>query len=109
MTDWITDADVRSALGLVPADIADDAWLSLCTVAVNRFVDDTRPVPLPPGGHVVDGRTRWGAVQLATRWYSRRNAQDVAAYAELGGPPPSVDRDIEISLQINRYFGPAVA
>jgi hypothetical protein len=112
MTDWISEEDVRAALGLDPADAADDAWLTLCTLAVNQFVDDTRPVaPVtdPPTPVEVDGRTKWGAVQLATRWYSRRNSSDVSAFVELGGPPPSIDRDIEITLGLNRFYGPVVA
>lgn len=109
MTEWITVADVRSALGLDPADVSDDEWLALTTSAVNRFVDDTRPTPSPDGGWVVDDRTRWGAVQLATRWYSRRNSSDVAAFVELGGTPPSIDRDVEVSLRLGRFYGPAVA
>lgn len=110
MVTWITEDDVRSALGIDPVDVSDDEWLTLTTAAVNRFVDDTRPAPPPEGGWVVDDRTRWGAVQLATRWYSRRNAQDVAAYAEYAGaPPPAMDRDIEIALGLNRHYGPVVA
>ena len=109
MTEWITEADVRAALGLDPADTADSAWLTLVTAAVNRFVDDTRPRPVPEGGWPVDDRTRWGAVQLGTRWYSRRNAIDVAAYEQFGAPPPAIDRDIEIALQLNRHYGPVVA
>jgi hypothetical protein len=117
MTEWITEDDVQAALGLSDEDLAavptDAAWLTLTTAAVNRFVDDTRPtvldadgIPIPP---VVDDRTKWGAVQLATRWFSRRNSNDISAFVELGGPPPSIDRDIEISLQLNRFYGPAIA
>lgn len=112
VTEWITEDDVQAALGLSDEDLAavptDAAWLTLTTTAVNRFVDDTRasPAVYPV---VVDDRTRWGAVQLATRWFSRRNSNDISAFVELGGPPPSIDRDIEISLQLNRFYGPAIA
>lgn len=109
MAEWITEDDVKSALGIDPADVSDQEWLTLCTAAVNRFVDDTRPTPPPEGGWVVDDRTRWGAVQLATRWYSRRNSNDLSAFVEMGGPPPSIDRDIEVALRINRYYGAVVA
>ena len=108
MTDWISSDDVRPVLGLDPGDTSDDAWLDLCVAAVNRFIDDTRP-PAPEGGWVVDDRTKWGGVQLATRWFSRRNSNDISAFVELGGPPPSIDRDVEVALRINRYFGPVVA
>jgi hypothetical protein len=115
MINWITVDQVRAALGLDPADTADDEWLELCVAGVNQFVTDTRPDPdpnlvvshpmvLPP-----DGRTTWGAVQLATRWYARRNSTEVSAFVEMGGPPPSIDRDIEVALQVGRYFRPVVA
>lgn len=113
MTEWTTVDVVRDALGLDPGDVADDDWLQLVVDGVNQFVDDTRVIiyddsgaPVPP---VVDMRTRWGATQLATRWFSRRNSNDLSAFVELGGPPPSIDRDIEVALQINRYYGPVVA
>ncbi len=112
-TEWTTVDQVKGALGIPPANTTDDDWLTLVVTGVNQLVDDTRKVvvdddgaPVPP---VVDGRTQWGAVQLATRWYGRRNSGDIAAYVELGGPPPSIDRDIEVALQIGRYFRPAVA
>lgn len=107
MTEWIDSDDVRTALGLAPGDVSDDAWLDMCVAAVNQFVDDTRPVGINPPE--VDGRTQWGAVQLATRWFSRRNSNDISAFVEYGGPPPSIDRDVEVALQINRYFGPVIA
>lgn len=113
VTEWITVDQVKGALGIPLADTTDDDWLTLCVAGVNQLVDDTRRVmldddgtPVPP---TVDGRTSWGATQLATRWYARRNSTDVSAFVELGGPPPSIDRDIEVALQINRYFRPAVA
>ena len=104
-TEWITSAQVRTALGLDPADTADDDWLDLVVAGVNQLITDTRtdPEALP------DSRTTWGGLQLATRWYSRRNSTDLSAFVELGGPPPSIDRDIEVALRIGRYYGPAVA
>jgi hypothetical protein len=113
VTEWTTVDKVRAALGLDAGDVTDDTWLQSVVEGVNTLVDDTRqPVydadgnPVPP---VVDGRTSWGATQLATRWFSRRNSNDITAFVELGGPPPSIDRDVELALQINRYYGPAIA
>lgn len=113
MTSWTTDSQVKDALGIGPSDTVDEAWISACVAASNQFVDDTRPTvvgddgnPVPP---VIDPRTSWGATQLATRWYARRNSTDVSAFVELGGPPPSIDRDIEVTLRVGRYFRPAVA
>lgn len=110
MTDWTTRDDVRDALGLDPADTVDDAWLDQVVAAVNQFVDDTRPPLVDPDVPVeVDPRTAWGATQLGTRWYSRRNSNDLSAFAEFGGVPPSIDRDIAVALRIDRYFRAVVA
>lgn len=112
MTDWITEEDLKSALGLEPADTADDEWLTRCVAAVNAFVDETRKPPILPGDPAPDylnPKTVWGALQLGTRWYSRRNSNDLSAFAELGGVPPSIDRDIAVALEVDRYFRPAVA
>jgi hypothetical protein len=100
----ITADEVKEALGIPPGDSIDDAWITQCTAAVNQLVLDLRPDAVD-----TDERIRWGALQLATRWYSRRNSSDVSAFVELGGPPPSIDRDVEVSLRIGRYFHPAVA
>jgi len=105
MTDWITIDDAKLSIGIPLSDTTDDAWLTLCVSAVNQFVTDTRVGPYvdPP---VANGRIEWGASQLASRWYSRRNSVDISAFVEMGGPPPSIDRDIEIALQVGRYYGP---
>lgn len=113
MTDWTTTDQVKAALGLEPADVVDDGWLEAVVSGVNQLVDDTRP-PDPEVNPLIaspppNPRTSWGATQLATRWYSRRNSTEVSAFVELGGPPPSIDRDIEIALEIGRYFRPVVA
>ena len=105
MTAWIDTEDVKNALGLDPSDTVDAEWLKNVVRGVNRLVDDTRA----DGNCLPDDRTKWGATQLATRWYGRRNAQDIAAFAEFGGPPPAIDRDIEIALRIGRYYPPTVA
>ena len=109
--EFIDVDDVRAALGFDPTDIADDAWLILVVDAVNQFVSDSRADLFDPesGTWLADGRTVWGAVQLATRWYGRRNSQDIAAFAELGGPPPSIDRDIAVALRVDRYYRVVVA
>jgi hypothetical protein len=107
VTDWVTPEDAKAALGIPVADTTDDHWLAMCCDGVNRLVDDTRAEPTvdPPD----NSRAVWGATQLVTRWYSRRNSTEVSAFVELGGPPPSIDRDIEIALEIGRYFRPVVA
>jgi hypothetical protein len=115
MTDWTTTDQVKAALGLDPADGVDDGWLEAVVSGVNQVVDDTRPPPAtdPVTGQPIalppNPRTSWGATQLATRWYSRRNSTEVSAFVELGGPPPSIDRDIEVALEIGRHFRPVVA
>jgi len=102
---WVTFDQAKNALGIPPHDTTDDVWIQLCVDGVNQLVWDTRkPTAVPP-----NARTTWGAVQLVTRWSARRNSSDISAFVELGGPPPSIDRDIEVALEINRYYGPAVA
>jgi hypothetical protein len=105
MTEYVTVDQVKAALGIPPYDTLDDEWLELCVAGVNQFVTDTREDPAA----APEGRVTWGAVQLATRWYSRRNSTEVSAFVELGGPPPSIDRDIEVALEVGRHFRPAVA
>lgn len=105
MTEYVTVDGAKLALGIPPSDTTDDAWLQSCVDGVNQFVTDTRSDPEAPA----DARTTWGATQLVTRWYSRRNSNDVSAFVELGGPPPSIDRDIEIALQVGRAFRPVIA
>lgn len=109
-TEWVTVTGAKQALGLQPADTRDDLWLVKCVDAVNRYVDDTRPAP-PVVEETLNPRTAWGALQLVTRWYSRRNSGDdsSAAFVEFGGAPPAIDRDIELALQTGRYAGPVVA
>jgi hypothetical protein len=99
---FVTVAQAKSALGIPVHDTIDDDWITLCVSAVNTFVSQTRSDLTD----IDDDRVRWGAVQLVTRWYARRNSTDVSAFTEMGGPPPSVDRDIAIALQINYNFGP---
>lgn len=105
MVEYVTIDQAKLALGIPTADTVDDAWLQSCVDGVNQLVSDTRADPEAE----TDARTTWGATQLVTRWYSRRNSTEVSAFVELGGPPPSIDRDVEISLGIGRYFRPVVA
>ena len=56
-----------------------------------------------------DPRVTLGATMLATRWYKRRGSEEISAFTEFGGPPPTVDKDVETLLQINRAFRPVVA
>jgi hypothetical protein len=108
-TSWTTRNSTKFALGLKPADTVDDWWIDTCVKAANRYVDDTRAGTMPDTGWTVDERTSLGATMLASRWYSRRGSGDVSAFAEFGGPPPSIDRDVEMQLQVGRFFGPVVA
>ena len=56
-----------------------------------------------------DARVALGATMLASRWYKRRGSDEIAAFTEFGGPPPTVDKDVETLLQINRAFRPVVS
>lgn len=97
--------DVKGALGLAPADTTDEQWLALVVDGVNAYVAGVRPDVADPW----PGQIQWGAIQLATRWYSRRNANEISAFTEFGGPPPAIDRDIEAALGIGRFYGPVIA
>lgn len=111
-TEWVTVTEAKQeVLGLEPADQVDDLWLNRCVAAVNQYVDDTRPAPAPSGGYDKDARTVWGALQLVSRWYSRRNSPNdsAAQFVEFGGAPPAIDRDIELALRLGRYSDPVVA
>ena len=108
-TEWVTFTDAKEAVGLDPTDEHDDNWLTKVVGAVNRYVDETRPVPKPDGGYEVDDRTALGALNLATRWFSRRNSDAVAQFVESGGAVAPIDRDIEMQLGTGRYTGPVVA
>lgn len=101
--EWVTLEQAKLALSIT--DTIDDEWLQLCIDGVNQLITDTRSDP----DQLNNGRITWGGVQLVTRWYARRNSSDISAFVEMGGPPPSIDRDIEVALQIGRYYGPAVA
>lgn len=126
---WIAVAQLIQSLGVTPASGVDREWADLTVKAVNRFIRDTRPdLPYPTAirlsgqfskqfsgqfnnsdGTVIDGNPRitMGALMLAQAWYSRRGTgQDIAEYAELGGPPPSISRDIEVMLGIGYHFDP---
>jgi hypothetical protein len=103
-TAFVSVEDVKLSLGLGAYDTVDDEWLALVVRAVNLLVSQMRPDATSG-----DDRVRLGATMLAQRLYARRNAGEVAAFAEFGGPPPTVDRDIEFLLEVNRGFRPVVA
>lgn len=109
MAEWVTFNDAKTAVGLDLGDDRDDVWLTRVVAAVNTYVDDTRPDTMPSAGFVVDDRTALGALNLATRWFSRRNSDAVAQFVESGGAVPPIDRDVEMQLQIGRYAPPVVA
>jgi hypothetical protein len=107
VTDYAEIGAVKKALGLSQFDVVDDDWLTQVVEATNIFVNQARPDlsdTLTP-----DGRMVLGATMLATRWYSRRNGQEIAALNEFGTAPPSIDRDIEAILGIGRAHRPVVA
>lgn len=107
MVQYTSVDQIKAALGLSSFDVVDDAWLTEVAAAVNIFVNKARPDQAevdPPDGDMVLGST-----MLGTRWYTRRNATEVAALNEFGTAPPSIDRDIETMLGIGRAHRPVVA
>ena len=109
VADWISEDDVKAALGLDPERRRDDEWLTLCTAAVNRFVDDTRPTPPPEGAG--SSTTAPGGARCSSRPGGSPDATATTCprSSSSAGPRRAIDRDIEISLRINRYYGPAIA
>jgi hypothetical protein len=121
MADWLDITDVKSFLGLTPADVYDDEALSNAVIAAEPFVQRARPDAFeliagsdPPAA---DFTTQPGpdayfaAIQLAARLYQRRNSViGVAAFNELGGPVyvSKFDPDIERGLRIGAYARPMV-
>ena len=71
--DWITDQNIKDALGLTPADTYDDAWISGTTTAVNTLISTYRDDLDTTTGH--DNVTR-GALELAVKMYRSRGATD---------------------------------
>ena len=90
---WITEADVRAALGLAPSDVTDDAWLSDSTRAANDMAWRRRQA----AGYLTDVETtvpdaavKQGTVLFAVARYRERGAPDgFASFDELGNPVPS--------------------
>lgn len=90
---WITDADVRAALGLAPSDVTDDAWLTDCTTAANVVAFRRRQA----AGYLTDVETtppddavKLGTVLFAVSRYRERGAPDgFASFDPLGSPVPS--------------------
>jgi hypothetical protein len=103
-TTFVTVEATKKALGLGPFDTVDDEWLTQVVAATNTFVSQKRPDVT-----VITADLVLGSLMLATRWYSRRNGNEVAALNEFGVAPPAIDRDIETILGIGRAHRPVVA
>lgn len=121
MSGWLDVADVKTFIGLTPADMIDDTALDNAAAAVEPFVERARPDTFPLVDPVLppvpDFTKRPGpdayfaAIQLAARLYQRRNSTvGISAFNDLGGPVyvSKFDPDIERGLRTGAYTRPAV-
>jgi hypothetical protein len=104
---WATAEKVLDLLGTPAVDAEDTRFLDLCVGAANQAIAVWRPdlVDATPVDHPM---IQLGTTMIAMAWFQRRSG-DVAAFAEFGGPPPAIGRDIEQLLRINRAAGPVIA
>lgn len=101
---WTSSERVLDLLGNPELLPEDQRYVDLCVQAANRAVTVWRPdLDLSD-----DPMVSLGATMMAVAWLQRRSG-DVAAFAEFGGPPPAIGRDIEQLLRINRAAGPVIA
>ena len=100
----VTGEDVRNYLRL--QDSADAAWLQDAADAATDYVNSLAHVDATEW----DYRTRTGAIMLAGRLYSSRNAPLGAAGVDSMGGVISARTDPEVArlLRIGRYTPPAV-
>jgi hypothetical protein len=103
---WTTSAQVLDSMGNPVLLAEDQRFLDLCVDAANSAVSMWRP-DLDPAAPI-EPHIALGTAMVATAWFQRRSG-DVAAFAEFGGPPPAIGRDIEQMLQINRAAKPVIA
>ena len=108
----ITVDSVRGALGLSPADTADDAWLTTVTNAVNSYVS-TLPVVVdhPTDDGLWPPTVMLGATLLAVHLYQSRGAPYGRATLDDAGAYATAYADPEIArlLQLRRWARPGVA
>ena len=65
---FVTVDQVKASLGIAPADVVDDGWLTVAVCAANRFINHTRrDLPAPTE------QTTLGAVMMRFRLNSRSN------------------------------------
>ncbi|MEI8082272.1 MAG: hypothetical protein WCI74_10560 [Actinomycetes bacterium] len=102
----ITRQDALDELGIAPANAMDDRWLDRCVNAANAYLLRVRP-DLPPDFN--DASVELGLIKLCTRWYRRRNGEEMAGFEQFGFIPASIDKDIEVLLGIGRAAGPVIA
>jgi hypothetical protein len=90
---WITDADVKDALGLAAADVTDDAFITDCTNAANAVAWRRRQAAgyiTDVEATVPDDAVKLGTVMFAVARYRERGAVDgYASFDPLGTFVPS--------------------
>lgn len=103
MATFLTDQHLKRLLGGGPFTDDDTIVIANVVDAVNAFISRVRS---DLTGSEVPGDVAYAASQLGLRWYDKRGAGLAASFSELGYIPGSVDKDVEMSLQIGRYSPP---
>lgn len=106
----LTVDNVRAALGLDPADTADDEWLGVCVAAVNDYVARLPVVVDSIDPSVWTPDVTLGATLLAQHEYKLRGTGTGAAmFDQVGGWQPSYPpAEVARFLQLRSYRRPQV-
>lgn len=89
MTDWLSDSQARTLVGLEPADTADNAAFTAAVSAARAWVEGKRPDLLStadPPVYTPTADVLLGTAMLANRWYQRRGTPlGQPDFTEFGG------------------------
>lgn len=106
----LTVDDVRAALGIDPADTADDQWLAHVVDAVNVYVARLPVVVDSPDPATWTADVTWGATGLAVHRYHTRGAPyGRATFDTAGFAQAYPDAEIMRALQLRRHAKPGIA
>lgn len=107
----LTVDDVREALGLDPADTADEEWLAGCTAAANAYVNGLPVVVDSADPSTWSDAVIQGAKMLAVHLYQFRGAPYGRAVLNEAGAYQTAYAHPEIArlLQLRRWARPSIA
>lgn len=106
----ITADQLKAALGIPPADSADDAWAAQVVAAVNEYVAGLPWVADHADAPAWPEQAITGALLLAMRTYSARSAPLGMATLDAAGSLQVAQTDPEVGrlLRLGRYTQPGV-